>query len=33
MVDDKNRLQLQSNNKSEYEKLVNKIINNKDESF
>lgn len=33
MVDNKNRLQLQSNNKCEYEKLVDKIINNKNESF
>lgn len=31
--DNKNKLQLQSNNKFEYEKLVDKIINNKNESF
>lgn len=33
LYDKKNKLQLQSNNKSEYEKLVDKIINNKNESF
>lgn len=33
LYDKKNKLQLQSNNKFEYEKLVDKIINNKNESF
>ncbi len=33
LYDKKNKLQLQSNNKSEYEKLIDKIINNKNENF